>query len=517
MFPLYSEYPYILKTGERTTLGEIIGSGSVVSEFQFTSMPDAGESYSNKVVQYIGSTTLTYTKGAWYKCELVNGVYTWKIFDISGEQSLSSAKNYSDTMVIDTDRITPADGFSILYDIDHTTVDSWLSSYITFSNGILTEKAHPTGNIGAHYKLTDAAFAEYDLRFKMQVHLISVSGEWSARLEYKRASNGQTAVYQIPFGTITENGTRYFEIDLAYMAAHQDYDGTGIDFRIMNASHGANDTVVIDVINTLVGSDLKLVGDDLTEILTNMDNEVGELSIDVTTMKSTGVVLTAPNGYKYKLLVANDGTLSTALNYPDNILYIGNSLLVGFGTHGMASTTVEDDYYAKVNDFIEDKGITLTTDKVAGSGFEECTNDTEATTWITTNLAAKMSSSVKQIIVQLGDNVNTVQRKEQFPSSMRILFDYLKLNCPNAKIAWVGCWYASSSIDDILIPVCREYVIPFVALGDLYFDTDNRSYIGATYIDANGDEQTITTAGQASHPSDLGFTRIANLICEKIF
>lgn len=436
---------------------------------------------------------------------------------ISGEIALAAAKKYASTSDVVTDRVVLPDGYNVIYDINHTTVDSWLSSYVTFANGILTEKAHPTGNIGAHYKLTDSAFNDYDLRGKIRVNLVSVTGEWSARLEYKRASDGSTAVYALPFNEITESGERTFEIDLSNLSVYHDYDGNGIDFRIMNASHGANDKVVINAIDTLVGSPIDLNGDNLTEILTNMGESLDDVSIDVTTMKSKGVVLTAPNGYKYKLVVSNNGTLSTELNYPDNILYIGNSLLLGFGTHGMASTTVDDDYYAKVNDFIEDKGITLTTDRVLGNELEGCTSDAEASTWITTNLASKMSSNVKLVIVQLGDNVNTARQKEQFPSTMNLLLTYLKANCPNANIAWVGCWYTNSSIDDIMVPVCRQYIVPFVSLEGLFYDTDNKSYIGATYIAADGTEKTVTTAGQASHPSDLGFTRIADRICNTIF
>lgn len=436
---------------------------------------------------------------------------------ISGEEALAAARKYAKTSDVVSDRVVLPDGYDVLYDISRTTVDSWLSSYITFVNGILTEKAHPTGNIGAHYKLTDAVFADYDLRFRLRVNLVSVTGEWSARLEYKRASDGSTAVYALPFNEITQSGVRTFDIDLSNLSVYHDYDGNGVDFRIMNASHGANDMVVINAIDTLVGAPIELNGDNLTEILTNMSEGLDDVSIDVTSMKSKGVVLTAPNGNKYKLVVSNNGTLSTELNYPDNILYIGNSMLLGFGTHGMASTTVDDDYYAKVNDFIEDKGITLTTDRVLGNELEGCTSDADATTWITTNLASKMSSSVQLVIVQLGDNVNTPQQKEQFPSTMNLLLTYLKANCPNANIAWVGCWYTSSSIDDVMVPVCRQYVVPFVSLEGLYYESENKSYIGAHYIAADGTEKTVTTAGQASHPSDLGFTRIADRICNAIF
>lgn len=417
---------------------------------------------------------------------------------------------------VTSDGVVIPSGLSELYNINHTTVDSWLSTYVTFADGVLTEKAHPTSTIGAHYQITDANLEDYDLRAKIRVNVVSVSGEWTCRLEYLRY-DGTKASWAIPFGTITQAGEIVLEIDLANLSVYYNYAGGGVDFRVMNVSHGESDTIVIDAIDTLVGNGLNLGGDNVTEVLETLNTNLSGVSVDVTNLKDHGLSLTAPNGCKYKLVVANDGTLSTALDYPNNILYIGNSLLLGFGTHGMASTTVNDDYYAKVNDFIEDKGITLTTDRVLGKPLEETTSSEEVQTWITNNLASKMSASVQMVIIQLGDNVNTYQQREFFPSSMETLVNYLRQNCPNAKIAWVGCWYSGSSIDNILIPKCTELSVPFVSIDGLFEAEGNQSYIGAPYIDASGNEKTVTTAGQASHPSDQGFTAIANIIIDALF
>lgn len=417
---------------------------------------------------------------------------------------------------INSNNVSIDSGLTELFSISHTTVDPWLSSYITLANGVLTEKAHPTGTIGAHYQIADANLENYDLRAKIKINVTSVSGEWSSRLEYLRF-DGTKASWAIPFGTITQTGEMTLEIDLANLSVYYNYAGGGVDFRIMNMTHGENDTIVINVIDTLVGDTFDLGGSNVTEVLETLSTDLDDVSVDVTNLKNKGLSLTAPNGYKYKLVVANDGTLSTALDYPNNILYIGNSLLLGFGTHGMASTTVNDDYYAKVNSYIEDKGITLTTDKVLGISFEEATNDTGVQTWITNNLSSKVSSDVQMVLIQLGDNVNTYQQREQFSRSMEMLANYLRQNCPNAKLAWIGCWYSGSSIDNILIPKCMELNIPFVSIDGLYGVEGNQSYIGATYIDANGNEKTITTAGQASHPSDQGFTAIAERIIETLF
>ena len=450
--------------------------------------------------------------------EVLNAIVTVPTGGTTGQVLVKSSDADYETEwgnVTSDDVVIPS-GLTEIYNISHTTVDSWLSTYVTFEDDVLTEKAHPTSVIGAHYQITDADLVDYDLRAKIRVNVVNVSGEWTCRLEYTRY-DGTKASWAIPFGTITQAGEIVLEIDLANLSAYYNYAGGGVDFRVMNASHGENDTIVINVIDTLVGDSLDLGGDNVTEVLETLSTNLGDVSVDITNLKGNGLSLTAPNGYKYKLVVANDGTLSTALDYPNNILYIGNSLLLGFGTHGMASTTVNDDYYAKVNDFIENKGVTLTTDRVLGKPLEETTSSEEVQTWITNNLASKMSASVQMVIIQLGDNVNTYQQREFFPSSMETLVNYLRQNCPNAKLAWVGCWYSGSSIDNILIPKCIELSVPFVSIDGLFNVEGNQSYIGAPYIDASGNEKTVTTAGQASHPSDQGFTAIANRIIDALF
>ena len=469
---------------------------------QFSTMPTASALLLGNIVQYVGETTNTYKNGRFYKCVSNDStpiVYLWEIAPT------------------DTNDVVVADGYVQLYDIYHTTVDSWLSDYVTFENGILTERSHPTSVIAAHYKISESDIENYDNRAKIKVHVADVSGTWSSRFEFKKASTGAIGTYTIPFGTIEETGDYEFELDLNYLTVYVDY-GSGLDFRIFNSTHDTeNDILVIDSIDMFVGHDIKLDGENLTEVLLNMDSNIDNATQDIINIKSKGLVVEAPNGNRYKIIVANDGTLSTELNYPDNILYIGNSLLLGFGNHGMASTTINDDYYAKVNDYIEDRGVTLTTDRVLGKTIEEATTDTEVENWLSTNLASKLSANTKMVIVQLGDNVNTRQQRAQFESTMRLLINYIRQHATNASIAWVGCWYSGSSINDLLIPVCKEYVIPFVDISKLNDIPEYHAEIGDIWYDQNGDEHTITTAGQASHPSNLGFTEIANRIISTLF
>lgn len=85
------------------------------------------------------------------------------------------------------------------------------------------------------------------------------------------------------------------------------------------------------------------------------------------------------------------------------------------------------------------------------------------------------------------------------------------------RVAWVGEWYSTSAKQTIIRDACAKYGCAFIDISDLPSVSGNQSYVGATYIDANGQEQTITNSGVASHPSDQGFTQISESIIATLF
>ena len=56
--------------------GNFVG-GSVNKEIQYDSMPIASSTNLGQIVQYVGTTTATYTNGYFYKCTEVSGIYGW--------------------------------------------------------------------------------------------------------------------------------------------------------------------------------------------------------------------------------------------------------------------------------------------------------------------------------------------------------------------------------------------------------------------------------------------------------
>jgi hypothetical protein len=334
---------------------------------------------------------------------------------------------------------------------------------------------------------------------------------WKVAFIYAKTDGTQGFIYP---ASITQSGEYTVLWDIQYETVYNLYDGNGLTIGIVNAqTYGSDKEIVINSFNTNIGSAEEAIeGDNVTEALVILDNKIEE----VTTNKNN-IVLTAPDGSKYAVLVDSTGNLTTSPVLPSNILYIGNSLLIGFGTHGMASTTVNDDYFAKVNAYLTNAGKTLTTDKLSSGSMEGATTDSAVQTWITGSLAPKLSNSTELVIVCAGDNANTIEKSSEFQKGCGMVMSYIREHAPHARIAWLSTWYGSTGNNKTIQAACAKYGATYVYISDLRSNPDNHSYIGATYIDSNGNEQTVTTDGVASHPSDQGFEIIANRIIKAMF
>lgn len=434
--------------------------------------------------------------------------------DLSAYAKKTDLENYAkseDVENLNTDDIS-IKGATVVYDINHLAPKN--TNLQTIDNGIYTFVAPAQGNTWAEYIINDSDLTKTDGIAKLIINVTEVNGNFRLYLTYKQKSDGNTK-YTVPISVIPL-GKSVYDIDLSHLSVYDDYDGSGIHLIVANESISTDAetySIKINQYDVIAESPIgELQGDTLTDVLANINNKVD--SIQTNTAHNE---LIAPNGEKYITQIKNDGTLSIVPKLPSNILYIGNSLLVGFGTHGMASTTVNDDYYAKVNAYLESKGKTLVTDKISGTTFEGATSDSAVNSWLTNSLSAKMSNDRQLVIIQLADNVNTTEKQAEFNKSASMLAEYVRTNCPNARVAWVSKWYVDSGINNIIRKTCEDYGLTYINISDIRSIEGNQSYIGATYIDANGDEQTVSESGVASHPSDAGFTAIANRIISTLF
>lgn len=310
--------------------------------------------------------------------------------------------------------------------------------------------------------------------------------------------------------TFNANSTIDLTLDLAFYSVYQNMatwrliinSGTVGTFTVNNLQ------VYVDEIG-----DLEIYADNLEDTLIKIQNKFS--SIDSTI--AGGQELTAPNGTKYKLVVDNDGELSTvsASNIPTKALFIGNSLLNGFGNHGMASYSVNDDYYYYVTQYLLTLNENFTSSKLAGGDWEGATTQAQVNTFINTYLVNAMDSNTDTVFIQLGDNCNTTEKVEFIPTKFAMLISAIRSINPYVTIYWVASWYNSTAKQNLLTNACATYGIKYINIAPLNTST-NQAYIGYEYLDSNGNLQTISNGGVASHPSSVGMQKIANLIIENI-
>lgn len=300
------------------------------------------------------------------------------------------------------------------------------------------------------------------------------------------------------------NGHNKISVDLGYLEI---YKNLAAPYEIIIAGQS---TSLIEVSNLKIFvSDIfnnELYDPNLEKMIFNIFNKIS------TNAPVSNVVLKSPNGTNYEVKVDNNGDLYTVGTTINKALFIGNSLLVGFGTHGMASYSVDDDYYAYINSYLLNKNENYTASKISGVTVETATSTTTARNYVDNSIIPLMDSSTNLVIIQLGDNTaNNSTAVSLYKQNISYLVDELRDINPDVKILLVGCWYNASTMIPIMNETADENGITLVNISALNTSI-NQNHIGATYIDSQGQTQTITSEGVASHPSSTGMAAIASLI-----
>lgn len=364
---------------------------------------------------------------------------------------------------------------------------------------------------------------------------------------------------------LDESGKIHATFDPSYYAVYK--DPAWNEFNVWVTIAGLGTTVQFRdyKIYEDAGSFVSISGDNAEELFQSVDEKITNLeNINAKNTASIGIVY-SPNMVKYQLAASNEGQIFSIPVIPRTISYIGNSLLAGNG-YGMAASAENKDYYYLVNDYIEsiigENG--LVAQRISGSSFEgvESLDNVEAEI---VKITSSLFGDEDCVIIQLGDNVNTVLKNEVFKTSCSMLVQAIRNKCPKARVFWVGMWYGSDNKYGIIEQACKTTGAYFISLKDIAGKSENNSFIGAiqirpknTYTCDNvsniienspissaynitvtfilnsisynatincdsyslndgkltyiGNEYIINNAGVASHPGDEGFRKIANTI-----
>ncbi|HBJ22440.1 MAG TPA: hypothetical protein DDY67_00035 [Streptococcus salivarius] len=247
--------------------------------------------------------------------------------------------------------------------------------------------------------------------------------------------------------------------------------------------------------------------EDLKRTTDKLEPIVSELEI----FKRTPMVV-SPNGTKFRLLVDNNGNLSTVSNIPKRVAVFGNSIashgwLKGIG---MAASSKDKDYFTLIRKYIQSKNPDAVVERGNGASWESEPNTRRQTFESKMMLTLKPDTDI--VILQFGDNLNNDEKRRNLETDIPNLISWIRNASPKALIYWVGVYYASQDFVDRLKRICAPLDVTFVDIYKFSKDPKYKSHVGAIIDLPDGTKYTVTDPGVASHPGDLGHQAIADEI-----
>lgn len=440
--------------------------------------------------------------------------------------------------------------------VDNANIDSWNNGVITEyhgKNGFTFQNMQQNGSGGIR-TTTFNPNPNYHCIIDIEIQSIS-SGVVTV---YLFGANGdkQLQAQQL------QVGKNSFEFDPAYHAVYNNQT----NFYLIVAVSTYGSTVYVK--NFICAQYPIGQTENLTETISDLQKEIAVLEGRVNTLESSDrIILTAPNGQKYIVQCNNAGSLFIVPLYAKVVSYVGNSLLLGNGNFGMNATQETKDYAAIIGKTIQEKGtVSYSAVKISGTTFEDATTQQEVNAWIEDVLTVDLNENSELVLIQLGDNINTPEKRSNFENTCSTLLSEIRKYCSKARVAWVYGWYVNDQVRSIIQENCKLYGVDYIEINDLN-TPENQSAIGTVIISEslktqtinydvleiisenelkitftiNGKQytsevivgsyennpdgkvvefsgyQTITVSGGvASHPGDLGFEKIAQRIMERL-
>lgn len=247
------------------------------------------------------------------------------------------------------------------------------------------------------------------------------------------------------------------------------------------------------------------------EVLKQKTDKIEPIVTELELFKKTPMI-TSPNGTKFRLLVDNNGNLSTVSNIPSRVAVFGNSIL----SHpwlkgmGMAASAPDKDYFTLVKNYILSKSPSAVVERGNGADWESDPNNRRGT--FDSKMKQSLGPDTDIVILQFGDNLNTDEKRKNLETDIPNLVNWIRAASPKALIYWVGIYYASPDFVERIKRICKPLDVTFVDIYQYSKDAKYKSEMGKVLRLPDGSDYTITNAGVASHPGDLGHKAIADEI-----
>lgn len=251
------------------------------------------------------------------------------------------------------------------------------------------------------------------------------------------------------------------------------------------------------------------------EVLKQKTDKIEPIVTELELFKKTPMI-TSPNGTKFRLLVDNNGNLSTVSNIPSRVAVFGNSIL----SHpwlkgmGMAASAPDKDYFTLVKNYILSKNPRAVVERGNGADWESDPNNRRGT--FDSKMKQSLGPDTDIVILQFGDNLNTDEKRKNLETDIPNLVNWIRTASPKALIYWVGIYYASPDFVERIKRICKPLDVTFVDIYQYSKDAKYKSEMGKVLRLPDGSNYTITNAGVASHPGDLGHKAIADEIIKNL-
>lgn len=220
-------------------------------------------------------------------------------------------------------------------------------------------------------------------------------------------------------------------------------------------------------------------------------------------------ILTANNGIKYKLVVADDGTLNAKNMTPNKVRVFGNSLTATPEGFGLAASDPQHDYYYLMSQYILSKNPKADIQRHATGAWEWSANSSDRQKAFDDSFKPYLDTDTDLVIVQCMENVNSVAAKQTLTQDSLTLLQNIKKASPHAQIIWMYGWWGDHTVFDPAQNACNNVGANGINLNDIGIQQSMQSYAGQNRTLQNGTVRKIQE-NEASHPSDAGMQAIAD-------
>lgn len=181
--------------------------------------------------------------------------------------------------------------------------------------------------------------------------------------------------------------------------------------------------------------------------LAELKSSVSEHDADISQLElfKNNVIIKAPSGVGFRLVVDNAGNLSTTSLVPSKVAVFGNSLTnySAIGGFGLAASNQDSDWFARVKKYILNANSSATVYRGTIGGWEGSTTSSDRQNYFDGSIKPNLDVDTDLVIIQAIDNINTAEKAANIYADTKQLILNIKSVSPKARVFWVGGWFVS--------------------------------------------------------------------------